>query len=209
MPMLAFIDPRADPKVFATKARAGRWHVADGYGFQCFDVPSGTRSPTLKFKLHGSVNWSQSDELDLQPGVVRKPLFFPGGPTDDHKVFENERSDASDGYRLIIPTYLKDISKNRLLLHMWRQAARVLEHATEVIVIGSQLNPADAPARLLFGLALGANRGLREIVVVTPPHDPDTPLTPDHWEDFAYDIGKQVRFVRTKFEEWLLSGANA
>ncbi|MGH7788574.1 MAG: hypothetical protein ACRERC_17015 [Candidatus Binatia bacterium] len=180
--------------------RAGKWHVADGYGFDCFDLPTGPGSPILMLKLHGSANWAQRDERDTEPGVVHKATFFPG-VLDDHRVFEQGRADWSDGHRLIVPTYLKDVSRNPLLLGIWRQAAAALEHTTELIVIGSQLNPADAPARLLFALALGANAGLGEIIVVGPRGGPD------HWDEFAVGIGKEVRFIDMTFEHWLLAGA--
>lgn len=180
--------------------RAGKWHVADGYGFQCFDLAEEPHSAIRLLKLHGSVNWAQRDERDLQPGVVHKATFFPG-VLDDHRVFEKGRGDWSDGHRLIVPSYLKDISGNRLLVDIWRQAAAMLEQATELIVIGSQLNPADAPARVLFALALRANANLHEIVVVTPAGGPD------HWAEFGERIGKEVRFIEMTFEDWLLAGA--
>jgi len=181
--------------------RVGKWHYDDGYGFHGSSawVP---HSPTLLLKLHGSVNWAQYQESDAQAAVVDRAFHFPGTPPESERVFDRTRTDWSDGHRLIIPTYLKDISQNGLLLQVWHQAAHFLEQATEVIVIGSQLNPADAPARLLFALALGANASLRQIVVVTPPGGPD------HWAEFGERVGKDVRFIETRFEDWLFAGAN-
>lgn len=189
--------------------RARKWHFCDGYGFPGSNASPHPHSPTLLLKLHGSVNWAQYRDRDAHAAIVDKAFFFPGTPPESEREFDRTRTDWSDGHRLIIPTYLKDISTNALLLQVWREAAHALEQATELIVIGSQLNRADAPARLLMALTLGANNGLRELVVVAPPRDPTQVLAPDHWEDFGHNIGKEVRFVRMKFEEFLLWGANA
>lgn len=177
--------------------RAGKWHYADGYGFLASDAGRAEHSPVTLLKLHGSVNWAQRDEQDVEPDVVFKSDFFLGA-SDDPQVYDKGLTDWSDGHRLIIPTYLKDISANRLLLRIWNRAAALLQHATQVIVIGSQLNPADTPARLLFALALGANTSLQELIVVTPPGGPD------HWAAFAHNIGQKLRLVPKKFEDWLV-----
>jgi hypothetical protein len=175
--------------------RAGKWHFADGYGFRCFDAPSNARSETLLLKLHGSVNWAQSDEHDMEPGIVHKATFFPDS-VDDHRVFQKGLRDWSDGHRLIIPTYLKDVSTNRLLLHIWAQDAKVLSRATEIIVIGSDLHPADAPARLLFALAFQDNDRVGEIVLVSPNESL-------HWNSFCPNLGKRLHFVPEPFEQWV------
>lgn len=128
--------------------RVGKWHYADGYGFHAPNAVRDDHSRVTLLKLHGSVNWAQRDEQDVEPDIVCTTDFFPGA-SDDPQISDKGLTDWSDGHRLIIPTSLKDISTNRLLLGVWNPAAAVLQHAAEVIVIGSQLNPADAPARLV------------------------------------------------------------
>lgn len=176
--------------------RAGKWHYADGYGFRCPDVTGTTPSKVKILKLHGSVNWAQRTEHDCEPSIEHKHTFFAGS-WGDHDDYLKGAGQWNDGRNLIIPTYLKDIAGNRLLLHLWIQASEALANASEVIVVGYQLYPADAPARQLLGTSLLRNRELSTVLLVSPNQGFD------HWDEFCLNIGKTRRLVRKTFEEWI------
>jgi hypothetical protein len=174
--------------------RRGKWHYADGYGFTSRDAPSGSRSDLKMLKLHGSVNWGQRDERDCEPSIEYKEQFFFGANDDIDYTRPTERN---DGRYLIIPSYLKDTSSNRLLLSLWNQAFDALSSADQVTVIGFQLHPADALARQLIGCALTRNPNQFAIQIVAPGG-------PNHWEEFCFGIGRDYDQVRMKFEDWVL-----
>jgi hypothetical protein len=174
---------------------ADKWHYRDGYGFECSDAKPGNPSPTKVLKLHGSVNWEQHDARDCQPSIVHKQDFFSGA-TDGPGTYLKGAGKSNDGSFLITPSYLKDVSSNRLLLKIWNQAYDALVRATEVTVIGFQLHPSDAPARQLFASALTRNEKLSVITLVSPGG-------PDHWDGFCFSLGKKRKPIRKKFEDWL------
>lgn len=176
--------------------RAGKWHYADGYGFRCPDTAQTTTSNIKILKLHGSVNWAQRIEHDCEPSIEHKHTFFPGS-WGDHDDYLKGAGQWNEGRNLIIPSYLKDIAGNRLLLHLWIQASDALAKATEVVVIGYQLYPADAPARQLLGTSLLRNQGLSTVSVVTP--NPGF----DHWDEFCFNIGKARKLIAKTFEQWI------
>jgi len=181
-----------------------KWHWADGYGFPAPDAPAGISSPTKMLKLHGSVNWAQKDEQDGQPSIEYKADFFPDSQ-DSEDTYLKGGSQRSGGRPLIIPSYVKDISGNRLLLSLWNQASDALAAATEVVVIGYSLPPADALARHLLASALLRNPNSLEIVIVAP--DPLAGFWKnlrDPWEEFCERIGRRRRRVAKKFEDWVL-----
>jgi len=169
--------------------RWGKWHYSDGYGFTCRDAPKGCHSKVRMLKLHGSVNWAQRDEQDCEPAIEHKADFFPSAQ-DDHDTYSKRRGQWNEGRYLIVPSYLKDLSANTLLLRLWNQAFDALSTARQVIVIGFQLNRADALARQLLGCALTRNVNPVALQIVSPSHGID------HWDEFCNAIGKD----RTRFE---------
>jgi hypothetical protein len=177
--------------------RARKWHYADGYGFVCLGTPVGQHSVIKVLKLHGSANWAQRNERDCEPAIEHKATFFPGA-LDEHGTYLKGAGQWNEGRNLIIPSYLKDVSANRLLLQVWNKASEALATASDVIVIGFQLHPADAPARQLLGSALLRNKGLSEVMVVSPHGGVD------HWDAFCFKLGKTRKPVRKNFEEWVL-----
>lgn len=92
---------------------------------------------------------------------------------------------------------MKDIASNPLLLQIWNQASEALASATEVIAVGYQLYPADAPARQLFGTSLLRNKHASTILLVTPNRGFD------YWDEFCFNIGKTRKLVPKKFEDWI------
>jgi hypothetical protein len=182
--------------------RQEKWHYADGYGFTCSDAPSGCRSGLKVLKLHGSVNWGQRDERDCEPAIEHKADFFHGAH-DDHRVYSRGAGQWNEGRYLIIPSYLKDLSSNRLLLSLWNQAFDALSTAEEITVVGFQLHSADALARQLLGCALTKNANPFAVRIVSPANGTD------HWDEFSYDIGRGRERIRMKFEEWVLAGSGS
>jgi hypothetical protein len=174
--------------------RAGKWHFADGYGFSARDAPKDARSPIKILKLHGSVNWAQKSDDDLAPEIEHKGDFFPGA-VDDHKTFSKRIYGRNDGRYLIVPTYLKDLSSNRLLLRIWEQARDALVDAEQWITVGFSLNEADAAARYLFASALDRNARVQDVFVISPD--------PIEWDKVCYRFGKKSRAMASKFEDWL------
>ncbi len=174
--------------------RAKKWHYANGYGFPVRDAPPETHSPITILKLHGSVNWAQRSEDDCEPEIEYKGTFFPGA-VDDSETFRRATGTWNDGRYLIVPSYLKDLSANRLLLRLWERARDALGEADEMTVIGFSLNEADAPARHLLGSALDRNQNLREVLVIAPEQF--------EWGRFCYRFAKRQRSIYAKFEDWV------
>jgi hypothetical protein len=177
--------------------RANKWHYSDGYGFNCEDSPRAVNSPILMLKLHGSVNWAQTDERDCQPAIQFKADFFPPS-TDDHaKTYLGIGVGPNEGRYLIIPSYLKDLSANKLSLSLWNRAQDAVAEADEVIVIGYSLHPADAPSRQLFGSALLRNKKISKVFYVRPSSGPD------YWDEFCDSVGKYRKPIHERFEDWI------
>lgn len=191
--------------------RAAKWSYLDGYGFESPASPPGVeRSPVRILKLHGSVNWVQGNEKDRAPQIAYIDEFFPENfpkpnyfPTI-HPIRDTSKANQLDsGRKLILPTYLKDISKNRILLDVWRFAQDALRMATEVWVIGYSLNRADHSARLLFGTELARNTTLSTVTVINGP------AGPGEWDELLQSAGKRVDPARQYFEDWLADAASS
>lgn len=177
--------------------RRKSWHYADGYGFRCQDASKRVRSGVRILKLHGSVNWSQRDEQDCEPSIEHKGDFFPVSQ-DGPETYRKRRGQRNEGRNLIIPSYLKDLSSNALLLRLWNQASDALIRADELIVVGFHLHRADALARHLVASALLRNTNRFDVRVITPG------VGSDNWETFCSGIGRKRRLIRKPFEEWIL-----
>jgi hypothetical protein len=175
--------------------RAKKWSYVDGYGFTLSKVsPEEPLSKTYIYKLHGSVNWVQEYDTDevTELGHTRD-WFLQSHPPP--RGFPPKTTGLDSGRKLILPTYLKDISRNRALLRVWRLAQDSLRKATEICVIGYSLNPADHPARLLLGTELGRNDAVQEITLISP--------SAGGWSDFLYRLGKPLKHIKMSFEDWV------
>jgi len=100
-----------------------------------------------------------------------------------------------------MPSYLKDVAANKLLLGLWNQASEAISNATEMIAVGFQLSPADALARHLLGSAILRNGRLSKITVVSPKEGAD------HWAGFCGKLRKNWELYPMTFEEWVLKHA--
>jgi hypothetical protein len=187
--------------------RDKKWHYADGYGFcpreektvpseddRCFES-----SPVRIYKLHGSVNWAQRDEVDDVPTILHKDQFFRS-TTFHEENYDLEVNRDLGRKSLIIPSYLKSPSSRPLLVRLWNQAAAALRNASEVFVIGYSLHPADAPARQLFASSLVENSHRPQIQIVNGRGN-------DDWNGLCHSLGYRIRRVHKTFEEWMASAS--
>jgi hypothetical protein len=177
--------------------RNGLWSYRDGYGFECSS--QGLReqpSKTLILKLHGSVNWVQREDYHRVDYIADVKDFFPDSKDWDSRARYNE-AQADSGRKLVLPTYLKDVSSNKVLLDMWTKAHRALTGARELIVVGYSLNAVDYPTRLLFGTALSENPKVKSVAVVSP----DT----GEWDGFLGQVNKRTHRIPKKFEDWVFN----
>ena len=184
--------------------RAHKWHYADGYGFVCTDAPPRMHSSLKILKLHGSVNWVQASENDCEPAVEYKADFFPPA-RDDQRIYKAAAEiNINRGRNFIIPSYLKDVSSNRLLLALWNQASEAIANASELTVVGFQLHPSDALARHLLASALLRNNRLPKVTVVSPREGINDWARMNYWNDYCRNLGKMSVFYPMTFEEWVL-----
>lgn len=171
------------------------WSYRDGYGFlPGTQGQSERRTKVLLLKLHGSVNWVQGEVWKPVSEIANVPDFFHGAMDFEWRP-HHDQAQADSGRKLILPTYLKDVSSNSVLLDLWAQAHRVISNAKELIVIGYSLHPVDQPVRLLMGTALSQNNSLKEVTVVS--------LDATHWASFLPSVGKGLSHLRRRFEEWV------
>ena len=179
--------------------RSGLWSYRDGYNFHPGNQgETEQRSDLLMLKLHGSVNWVQGDEHFPVSEIASAADFFPGAKDWEWRQ-HHDQAQTDRGRKLILPTYLKDISSNRVLLELWTEAHQQIRRAKEMVVIGYSLNAADHPARLLFGTALRENTALKEITVVSP--------ATTEWDGLLTTLNKKRIQVRRAFEDWLRAGS--
>ncbi len=171
------------------------WSYVDGYGFQFGEQShkdEGTK--VIMLKLHGSVNWVQREASEPLEGIAHAADFFRGARDSSLRdSFSQAQTDS--GRKLVLPTYLKDISSNKALLDLWTRAHQAVAGAKEMFVVGYSLNPIDHPARLLFGVALSENIALNCVTVVSPDNT--------EWGSFLYQLNKEIVSIRKKFEEWV------
>jgi hypothetical protein len=177
--------------------RAGKWHFTDGYGFRCRDAPEEAHSPIKILKLHGSVNWAQESETDVFAEIEHKRDFFETA-LDDSQTYRKRAARWNMGQYLIVPSYMKDLSANRLLLRLWSQARVALREADEIFVIGFSLNVADAAARELFATALDQRTPTPRLVIVSPEQP--------QWDRFCYhNLRIRQERIRKRFEDWIIT----
>jgi hypothetical protein len=125
---------------------------------------------------------------------VHRADFFPGA-RDSHRRDSFSQTQTDSGRKLVLPTYLKDISSNKVLLDLWTKARQFVANAKELLVVGYSLNPADHPARLLFGMALSENTALTRVTVISRDSTA--------WGSFLYQLNKEMVAIPMKFEDWV------
>lgn len=179
--------------------RVNKWNYTDGYGFRPTNLSPGMCSPVEVLKLHGSANWVQEWETDEDVVIEEIATFFADPRAEESTVLSAAAQWDEGRKSLVTPTYLKNITGNRLLLSIWSQAARYLRNTEEVVVIGYSLNKADLPARYLIATSIRENPQCDMVELVM--HDSG------EWSDFCFNVGIGMRRVKGTFEEWVLGSA--
>lgn len=131
-----------------------RWFPRDGYGLEGFNNSIPPVNPEFQkpsqiklLKLHGSLNWD--DQFRLRWSDDSRISFFPNYLLEETRyLFPYQGKHGSEGW--IPPSWIKRYEP-KLLLHIWRQAAKALSRAEEIIVIGYSLPEEDSAVFSLFG----------------------------------------------------------
>lgn len=132
-------------------ATARKWDISTGYGFTAFAGLD--PSPTVLYKLHGSVNWFQAPMQENPPPLMFSRDLKLLGYQDlvDPRVGGNGVGINNAG-TLILPDPNKQFYWERFWSPLWDGAAARLRAAREVFVHGYSMPASDLKAReLLFG----------------------------------------------------------
>lgn len=149
------------------------------YGFGP-DVNAGF--PTLLLKLHGSLNWAAREDngmvhpLTLQE-YLSKYSYNGFGKSGDCKIpigsqlqeyytrFTDIKVKAEP---VIVPPAWNKADYHQLLAKIWGTAAKELEEAEYIFILGYSLPETDAFFRLLFGIGTVGKKPLKKVVVYNP-----------------------------------------
>ena len=105
----------------------------------CFQADWGLREYVPILKLHGSVNWPKSGDLNLRDV-----------PTDAPPL--------AKAY-VLPPTWNKDLATNRVFGDVWTDAVDLIVEAEEILVIGQSFPKTDLHLGYLFAEALSKRTG--------------------------------------------------
>jgi len=117
------------------------------------DIMSGI--PVLK--LHGSTNWSRPTKTDDDGRQEVGPLTVYGS-------YESIRFPLVP--QLVPPTWRKTLQSG--LHHVWSEAVKALQDATNIVIIGFSMPPTDTHFKYLMAAGLQQNISLRRILFVNP-----------------------------------------
>jgi hypothetical protein len=178
-------------------AERKRWSYEDGYGMRTTPEKPLHPSSTSILKLHGSCNWALSHQQD--EGLWMEDTHFFGVLNHDAPAVASLGSTSHYGTSLIVPSYLKDPSRVRVLQRIWRLAEDVLSKAETLVVIGYSLPDADVLARRLFGRTIQYSQTLRSITLVLGTDDESF----RRWEVLLGERAHERD--RRRFEQWVMN----
>jgi hypothetical protein len=189
--------------------KLGRWTPNEGYiGVSDFDVPEDkgklNQSSIRLLKLHGSLNWLPPkilppkenlritlDNLEcwgfffenMEEMLKRRPKSPSGAATK-----EISKGYAGGIFRYwVLPSYVKRFDRD-----IWKEASKIFQGTTHLIVIGYSFPKEDCHTKSLFESSLSKKR---EITVIDP-----------NWEAIKFKLS-DLGFNRVKgitcLEEWL------
>ena len=141
-------------------------------------------SPTNLLKLHGSLNWAVNTETEeVQPLTLqdyfkiysynnrlnegRGKCKIPIG-SQLQEYFSKNTSIKVKPEPVIVPPTWNKADYHHLLSTIWSAAAKELEEAEYIYIIGYSLPETDAFFRLLYGLGTVGTTPLKKIVVCNP-----------------------------------------
>lgn len=149
------------------------------YGFGS-EVSAGI--PTNLLKLHGSLNWAvRSDTEEVLPLTLQDYFSkyshkgYKAGDScnipigselqDYYTKFTNEKINQEP---VIVPPTWNKTDYHHLLANIWGLAAKELEEAEYIFIIGYSLPETDAFFRLLYGLGTVGATPLKKIAAFNP-----------------------------------------
>lgn len=141
-----------------------------------------TNSPIKLLKLHGSLNWAvRSDNGVVQPLTLQEyfskysyngwekkgTCHIPIG-SQLQEYFSKHTDINVNPEPVIVPPTWNKADYHHLLSTIWSTAAKELEEAEYIFIIGYSLPATDAFFRLLYGLGTVGETPLKKIVVYNP-----------------------------------------
>ena len=162
----------------------------------------GTPVPVLK--LHGSLNWAQTDNdikpLDLYKYVTsttKSPSTIDRNnlitKLDLNEVFQNQW----DSEPVIVPPSWSKSDYQTALTNVWQRAAIELSEARNVYIIGYSLPDTDVFFKLLFGLGTASSEPLQKIAV----YNPDSTVEQRFRTMLGPGTEQRYTFKQMKFDE--------
>jgi hypothetical protein len=157
-----------------------RWHdISVDYGLAS---EQRTQGKPLLLKLHGSVNWTACsncgvgvyhlDKALTQPRASGAPFEIAAGRASlrvarQLRTFVHcNSSHCGTGEALLVPPTWSKAEHHRTIARVWRHAARELETARNVIIVGYSLPDADAFFRYLYALGTVSDTRIERFWVV-------------------------------------------
>jgi hypothetical protein len=151
--------------------RAGKWEIANGYGFD-LGIGEMRTSPNKVLKLHGSTNWMDSlfggvrggmtsgfgfESHGVRPVILPQEFDFLGYRAVRDPQFNG--GGAGRAGSMVLPTLNKQFyvstssnprEREAFWSSLWNQAAEAVRRADNIVIIGYSLPAADARARDLL-----------------------------------------------------------
>lgn len=147
----------------------------------CIGAPPKNSSDVPLLKLHGSINWASESEngaviplelnqyfreYSLSP-IHRLPVCTISIGSQLQEFFDKQDIKVEAAPVIVPPTWNKT-SYHQTLSKVWSRAAKELEDADNIFIIGYSLSETDAFFRLLYGLGTVGETPLHRLVVCNP-----------------------------------------
>jgi len=144
--------------------RRNKWTPLDGYGFRktkdSLDLHVGPEQSAVKvYKLHGSINWAESNIARGKIMLTDLPIYFKDFKG---KYTENDERGASIANVLILPNYLQSFIQHKAMLKVWNIAEEILLECEKLYFIGYSLSDIDCSLQLMLCNAIEKNSNLRK-----------------------------------------------
>jgi hypothetical protein len=139
-------------------------------------------NPTLLLKLHGSLNWAvRADDGIVQPLTLQEYFSkysyqgfekkgnckIPIG-SQLQEYYSKHTEIKVNPEPVIVPPAWNKADYHQLLSKIWGTAAKELEEAEYIFIIGYSLPETDAFFRLLFGIGTVGDKLLKKVIVYNP-----------------------------------------
>lgn len=153
-PRDAVVTFNYDSSLERTLWEAGKWRPEDGYGFPInlrstggpTNESRGQPSQIQVLKLHGSVGWYAIDKMR----VFLSPTFLQDMGINLADKHLPNGAWRSQGFPAVIEPSLVKRFDNQVVLSLWEKAARCLNKAEEVWILGYSLPEADSATMALL-----------------------------------------------------------